>query len=57
MAVLKSDSVKKMHKMLLKDLGVKNCEELKMKFMKVMMRMHKKAMNCPIHQELMKKVE
>jgi hypothetical protein len=48
MAILEEPHFKRMHAMLLKDMHVKTCDELKMKLMKLMMEIKEKMGKCPL---------
>ena len=43
--------------MLLSDMGVKNCEEMKMKLMMMAMKVKKEMKKCPIAKKLMKQIK
>lgn len=57
MATLGDVHAKNLLKMLHSDMGVKNCEEMKVKLMGMMMKLKKEMKNCPIAKELKKKVK
>lgn len=51
-ATLGDAHAKNLYAMFMKDMGVKNCEELKMKLMGMMMKVEREMRNCPIAKEL-----